>query len=37
MDNVVAAQAAVDQFTTASADALQIDYVKAFVTKAVEQ
>jgi hypothetical protein len=37
MDNVVAAHATVDQLAATGADALQISYVKALVTKAVEQ
>jgi hypothetical protein len=37
MDNIVAAQAAVDQLAATGTDALQINYVKALVTKAVEQ
>jgi hypothetical protein len=37
MDNVVASQAAVDQLAATGADALQINYVKALITKAVEQ
>jgi hypothetical protein len=35
MDNIVAAQAVVDQLAATCVDPLQINYVKALVTKAV--
>jgi hypothetical protein len=37
MDNVIAAQAAVDSLEATGANALQINYAKALVAKAVEQ